>query len=157
MHWYHHRPVHEYHAEQMSRGDRVADRLAAFGGSWRFIGLFAGFLMLWMGSNTLLVWLTGRAPDAMPFIFLNLILSCLAAIQAPVIMMSQNRQESRDRLRSEADFAINRTAEEEIRELHVLNQSQLAILKRLDQNDTQHAEMLAAIHQLAAQRGPTDD
>ena len=97
-------------------GQRVADKIASFGGSWTFILLFFSFLFLWMLVN---VWLLAARPfDPYPFILLNLILSCLAAIQAPIIMMSQNRQEEKDRQRSEHDYKINLKAEIEIRLLH---------------------------------------
>jgi len=101
---------------QLTAGERMADKLADFGGSWRFIGIFAGVMFLWIAFNSSL--LIMRPFDPYPYIFLNLILSCLAAIQAPIIMMSQNRQESRDRLRSEHDYRINLKAELEIRNLH---------------------------------------
>ena len=81
--------------QQISLGDRLADKLADFGGSWRFIGIFTGVLLLWILANTIL--LLENAFDPYPYILLNLVLSCLAAIQAPVIMMSQNRQEAKDR------------------------------------------------------------
>lgn len=97
-------------------GGRISDWIAAFGGSWRFIGLFAMVLAGWILINAVV--LTKAAFDPYPFIFLNLILSCVAAIQAPVIMMSQNRQEARDRLRSQGDYRINLKAELEIRQLH---------------------------------------
>jgi len=96
--------------------ERVSDRMAAFGGSWRFIGIFAGVLVLWIAVNS---WVLLQRPfDPYPFILLNLVLSCLAAIQAPIIMMSQNRQEAKDRLRSEHDYQVNLKAELEIRQLH---------------------------------------
>ncbi len=97
-------------------GERVADQIARFGGSWHFILSFGAFLLLWLLANTLL-W-TLHPPDPYPFILLNLILSCIAALQAPVIMMSQNRQEARDRKRAEQDYQINLKAELEIRHLH---------------------------------------
>lgn len=94
-------------------GDRMADRIATFGGSWTFILLFFSFLLIWMAIN---IWLLASKPfDPYPFILLNLILSCLAAIQAPIIMMSQNRQESKDRKRAENDYQINLKAELEIK------------------------------------------
>ncbi|HLK15672.1 MAG TPA: DUF1003 domain-containing protein [Fimbriimonadaceae bacterium] len=99
-----------------TRGEKIADKVAAFGGSWTFIILFGVLLLLWMGVNT--TFLLAKPFDPFPYIFLNLILSCLAAIQAPVIMMSQNRQESRDRLRSENDFQTNLKAELEIRHIN---------------------------------------
>lgn len=101
---------------QLTLGQRSADRIAEFGGSWRFIILFFVILVLWISAN---VWLLGKQPfDPYPLILLNLILSCLAAIQAPIIMMSQNRVEQKDRLRSENDFKINLKAELEIKLLH---------------------------------------
>jgi uncharacterized membrane protein len=97
-------------------GERLADRIAAFGGSWMFLILFALFLALWICLNAFVLY--ARPPDPYPYILLNLILSCLAAIQAPIIMMSQNRQEAKDRLRSEHDYQVNLKAELEIRHLH---------------------------------------
>lgn len=102
--------------EKFSFGERLSDRIASFGGSWPFITLFFTFLFTWMGINVFL--LATRAFDPYPFILLNLVLSCLAAIQAPIIMMSQNRQEARDRIRAEHDYKINLKAELEIRLLH---------------------------------------
>lgn len=101
---------------QRTFGERLADKIAEFGGSWAFILSFGGFLALWILCNTI-VW-AAHPPDPYPFIFLNLILSCIAAIQAPVIMMSQNRQETRDRQRAEQDYKVNLKAELEIRHLH---------------------------------------
>lgn len=92
---------------------RLADKIAEFGGSWVFIITFFSFILVWMIIN---IWiLTSRAFDPFPFILLNLILSCLAAIQAPIIMMSQNRKEQKDRKRSEYDYKINLKAELEIK------------------------------------------
>lgn len=93
--------------------DRLADRIAAFGGSWRFILIFVGLLIAWVSVNTFL--LLTKPVDPFPFVLLNLALSCIAALQAPVIMMSQNRQEEKDRLRSQNDYLINLKAELEIR------------------------------------------
>lgn len=102
--------------QRRSFGERLADKIATFGGSWTFLICFGVFLIIWIGMNSLaLLW---RPIDPYPFIFLNLILSCLAAIQAPVIMMSQNRQEAKDRIRSQHDYQINLKAELEIRHLH---------------------------------------
>ena len=98
-----------------SLGERLADMMAAFGGSWTFIGLFAVVMAAWIALNTLA---TTKPPDPYPFILLNLLLSCLAALQAPIIMMSQKRQEARDRLRSQSDYKVNLKAELEIRHLH---------------------------------------
>jgi CRP/FNR family cyclic AMP-dependent transcriptional regulator len=100
--------------EEMTFGERLADEVAKFGGSWTFILLFALVLAAYATTNVIL---RGRAWDPYPFILLNLFLSMLAAIQAPVIMMSQNRQDSRDRVRSELDFEVNRRAEMEIQAL----------------------------------------
>jgi uncharacterized membrane protein len=99
-----------------SLGQRLADRIASFGGSWTFIVIFGVFLIFWIALNSVvLLW---HPVDPYPFILLNLLLSCLAAIQAPIIMMSQNRQEARDRLRAENDYQVNLKAELEIRHLH---------------------------------------
>ena len=100
--------------EDMSFGERIADRVASFGGSWTFIITFALAITIYTAINIVL---RGNAWDPYPFILLNLFLSMLAAIQAPVIMMSQNRQDTKDRLRSELDFDVNRRAESEIQGL----------------------------------------
>ena len=97
-------------------GERVSDKIAAFGGSWTFIIAFFSFILIWILINIVLI--ISKPFDPYPFILLNLILSCLAAIQAPIIMMSQNRQEMKDRLRSEHDYKINLKAELEIRLLN---------------------------------------
>jgi uncharacterized membrane protein len=102
--------------EKRTLGERLADRLASFGGSWKFIIIFAAVLLVWIAFNSFLI--ATRRFDPFPFILLNLVLSCLAAIQAPVIMMSQNRQEAKDRLRAQHDYQINLKAEIEIRSLH---------------------------------------
>jgi uncharacterized membrane protein len=102
--------------QQLSLGEKLADKLAYFGGSWKFIGTFGALLFLWIIVNTAVV--LDKPFDPYPYIFLNLVLSCLAAIQAPLIMMSQNRQESKDRLRAEHDYRVNLKAELEIRHLH---------------------------------------
>jgi CRP/FNR family cyclic AMP-dependent transcriptional regulator len=108
------RNVNEIIDEEMTFGNRVADEVAKFGGSWTFIILFGVVLMIYAGTNIVL---KGRAWDPYPFILLNLFLSMLAAIQAPVIMMSQNRQDTKDRLRGELDYEVNRRAESEIQGL----------------------------------------
>ena len=97
-------------------GQRLADHVATFGGSWTFIIAFGVFLFIWIITNVFV--LVSRPFDPYPFIFLNLILSCIAALQAPVIMMSQNRQEEKDRTRAKKDYMINLKAELEIRMLH---------------------------------------
>ena len=110
-------------------GERVADRVAEFGGSWSFILIFLGFMLVWIVLNTIQIW---KAPfDPFPYILLNLILSCLAALQAPVIMMSQNRQETKDRERAKMDYEINQKAEAEILTLH----------KKLDHLSEEHSKL----------------
>lgn len=99
--------------EDLTTGQRLADRVASFGGSWKFIISFAVFITFWIGVNAL-----AYAFDAYPFILLNLILSCVAALQAPIIMMSQNRQEEKDRSRAKKDYMINLKSELEIRMVH---------------------------------------
>ena len=108
-------PVEDFQSG-LTLGQRVADRIAAIGGSWKFINSFGIALFVWIGINTVV--LATRPFDPYPFILLNLVLSCLAAIQAPVIMMSQNRQEARDRLHAQRDYQVNLKAELEIRHLH---------------------------------------
>ena len=108
--------IEEDYQDQRTLGDRVADVVAAFGGSWTFIISFCLFLVVWMGVNLLLG--EKSAFDVYPFILLNLILSTIAALQAPVIMMSQRRQEAKDRLRALNDYKVNLKAELEIRHLH---------------------------------------
>jgi len=97
-------------------GQKIADKVASFGGSWTFIIAFGIFILIWIGSN--IYFLANKGFDPYPFILLNLILSCLAALQAPVIMMSQNRQEEKDRERAKNDYMINLKSELEIRMLH---------------------------------------
>jgi uncharacterized membrane protein len=101
---------------KLTFGQRVADKIAEVGGSWTFILGFGVLLLIWICINTVL--LATRAFDPYPFILLNLVLSCIAALQAPVIMMSQNRQEQRDRTHAENDYKVNLKAELEIRHLH---------------------------------------
>ena len=101
---------------KLTFGERLSDRIAEFGGSWKFLILFGIVLAVWIIVNGIM--LATRAFDPYPFILMNLILSCLAAIQAPIIMMTQNRSEARDRLRAENDYKVNLKAELEIRHLH---------------------------------------
>ncbi|MGA8140377.1 MAG: DUF1003 domain-containing protein, partial [Desulfobaccales bacterium] len=110
------RNINKEFESRLTTGERMADRLADFGGSWTFITIFIVVCVSWMAINTAV--LLAKAFDPYPYILLNLVLSCLAAIQAPVILMSQNRQEAKDRLRSEHDYEINMKAEIEIRKLH---------------------------------------
>ncbi len=108
--------VEEEYEDQRTTGEKLSDQLAAFGGSWAFLSVFFAFLIMWMAFN---IYQGAQAAfDAYPFILLNLILSTIAAIQAPIIMMSQRRVEEKDRLRSENDYKVNLKAELEIRHLH---------------------------------------
>ena len=102
--------------KELTFGEKLSDTIAEFGGSWTFIIVFGVILMVWVGLNSFV--LATRAFDPYPYILMNLVLSALAALQAPVIMMSQNRSEARDRLRGENDYKINLKAELEIRHLH---------------------------------------
>jgi uncharacterized membrane protein len=102
--------------DRLTFGERIADRVATFGGSWTFIGSFGLIMLVWVLLNTVL--LASHPFDVYPFILLNLFLSMLAALQAPVIMMSQNRQASKDRLKADLDYQINLKAELEIAQLH---------------------------------------
>ena len=100
----------------LTPGQRIADKVATFGGSWTFIISFGVFIFIWISVN--IHWLANKGFDPYPFVLLNLILSCMAGLQAPVIMMSQNRQEEKDRDRSKKDYMINLKSELEIRTLH---------------------------------------
>lgn len=138
----------ERSGDDRSFGERVADNVARFGGSWTFIASFGLFLALWVVSN---VWLLRTHPfDPYPFIFLNLLLSMLAALQAPVIMMSQNRQAARDRAAAEHDYAVNLKAELEIMALHdKLDQLRDAQLARIV---AEQGEQIALLRQLLEAR-----
>ncbi len=128
-----------------SLGERAADQVASFGGTWAFLGLFLVVLVVWMAANS--AFLLGRgAFDPYPFIFLNLILSCVAAMQAPIIMMSQRRAETRDRATAENDYKINLKAELEIRALH----------DKLDRQILHQWERLSAIQTLLIAALETD-
>ena len=121
---------------QRTFGERLSDHLASFGGSWTFIIIFFVILVAWMAFNAVLI--EQDRFDPYPYILLNLVLSCLAAIQAPIIMMSQKRQEAKDRLRSENDYRVNLKAELEIRHLH----------EKIDHILTRQWERLAEIQQI---------
>jgi uncharacterized membrane protein len=108
--------INKSYSENLSIGDKISDMVAMFGGSWIFIISFFVILFSWIILNS--VFLLNKAFDPYPFILLNLVLSCIAAIQAPIIMMSQNRQETKDRIRSENDYKVNLKSEIEIRTLH---------------------------------------
>ena len=135
--------------KQYTFGQRVADKVASFGGSWTFIILFGGILLIWIGLNSFVLIYSNKAFDPYPYILLNLVLSMLAAIQAPIIMMSQNRQAAKDRADAENDYEVNLKAELEIMALHekidsmrqrqleqllLLQQNQLDMIKKLIEN-----------------------
>ncbi|CAO4147543.1 DUF1003 domain-containing protein [Methylorubrum thiocyanatum] len=128
--------IEEDYDEHRSFGEQVSDGLAAFGGSWAFLISFALVLVAWMAVNVTMGEL--KAFDPYPFILLNLVLSCLAAIQAPIIMMSQSRQDKKDRLRSNNDYRVNLKAELEIRHLH----------EKMDHLVTKQWQRLAEIQQI---------
>jgi uncharacterized membrane protein len=130
------RNIDQEFSTKLTIGDRISDRVAAIGGSWAFIIGFGVVLVVWITINSIM--LLAKPFDPFPFILLNLVLSCVAAIQAPVIMMSQNRQEAKDRMRSEHDYQVNLKAEIEIRLLHV----------KLDQLLTHQWQRLLEIQQL---------
>ncbi len=109
--------VSKEYSSALTFGQKLSDRISAFGGSWKFINSFLIVLISWIILNSFI--LINNKFDPYPFILLNLVLSCIAALQAPVIMMSQNRQEARDRMRSENDYKINLKSELEIRQLHL--------------------------------------
>jgi uncharacterized membrane protein len=112
------RNVNSVLEERQTFGERLADRVAQLGGSWTFIAVFTGMLIAWVVVNTVVLTRFGGGFDPYPYIFLNLILSMVAALQAPVILMSQNRQATRDRLAASLDYEINLKAEVEIMALH---------------------------------------
>ncbi|WP_342360317.1 DUF1003 domain-containing protein [Terrarubrum flagellatum] len=134
--------------ERRTFGERAADLVAQFGGSWSFIIAFAAFAFIWMGIN--LVWASATF-DPYPFILLNLVLSCLAAIQAPIIMMSQGRKEAKDRLRAQSDYRVNLKAELEIRHLH--EKIDHMLLKQWDRLAEIQKIQLDLLQELAESRG----
>ncbi|MBP6441607.1 MAG: DUF1003 domain-containing protein [Sphingorhabdus sp.] len=134
LHHIHHvqrtsRDVGDIVDEQATFGERLSDKVAAVGGSWKFIMVFAAVLLGWMLLNTEILGKLGKAFDPYPFIFLNLMLSTVAAIQAPIIMMSQNRQSSKDRIAAAHDYEVNLRAELEIMRLHAKIDALLEIIK----------------------------
>lgn len=128
--------INDSHVNSFSKGDIMSDRLAAYAGSWKFIITFMLILVAWILVNILML---GRSFDPYPFILLNLVLSCTAAIQAPILMMSQNRQEAKDRIRSENDYIVNLKAEVLAEDLHKkinkLIENQELILEEIDKLD----------------------
>jgi CRP/FNR family cyclic AMP-dependent transcriptional regulator len=144
------RNVNEEQDKRMTIADRAADLIAEFGGSWKFIGAFMAFLLLWIFVNTWL--LREKGFDAFPYVFLNLVLAVVASMQAPIIMMSQNRQGSKDRLRADLDYQVNLKNEialtEVLRRLDVLESERLPLL---------FAEQNTRIAQLKAPSSMTSD
>jgi len=133
-------------------GELLADKVASFGGSWKFIILFFSFLLAWVVIN--IWWLHNKGFDPYPFILLNLFLSCIAAIQAPVIMMSQNRQEAKDRSRAEHDYKVNLKAEVEIRLLHEkIDHMLLHQNKRLPEIQKVQIELMENISKMIREKG----
>lgn len=133
--------ANELFAERLTFGDRLADRVATVGGSWSFIIGFSVFLVAWAALNTLV--LAEGAFDPFPYIFLNLMLSMLAALQAPVIMMSQNRQAAKDRLAARMDYETNLRSEAEIANLHAkvdVLMAELAVLVRMQSANSNTCE-----------------
>ena len=136
------RVAHEPREAALTFGERVADRVAAFGGSWPFIGIAIAAIAVWMLVNAAM----GKPFDPYPYILLNLVLSCLAALQAPVIMMSQNRQAARDRLDAQHDYEVNAKAELEIVALHEkLDELRDAKWGELMRVQTEQLELLARL------------
>jgi len=137
--------INEEYEKSLTVGDRISDRMAEFGGSWKFIIYFFLFLVVWIGINSVvLLW---HPFDPYPFILLNLMLSLLAAIQAPIIMMSQNRQEDRDRMRAENDYQVNLKAEMEVRIINEkLDQLLHQVISRFMETQQIQMEMLNEVH-----------
>ena len=137
------RDIHREFLDTRTLGERLADTIARFGGSWTFILLFLAFLVLWVVLNVEVLSAPRQSFDPYPFIFLNLLLSMVAALQAPIIMMAQNRQGARDRMEAANDYQVNLKAELEIQRLHekldTLRESQWVELVRMQQ---QQIEML---------------
>lgn len=136
--------ISEVEKDKRTLGEVWSDRIASFGGSWKFILIFGLVLALWIGANALF---KKTAFDPYPFILLNLVLSCLAALQAPIIMMSQNRQEAKDRTRAIQDYMVNVKSEIEIRNLHEkIDISIIDQYKHLCQIQQKQIEMLEEIN-----------
>ncbi len=131
------RQIHREMEERQTFGERLSDRIAAWGGSWLFLGLFFVFLFGWIALNS---WALIRRPfDPYPYILLNLVLSTLAAVQAPVILMSQNRQAAKDRLQAAHDYEVNLKAEIEILQLHEKIDRMASVLEELDAGRRRHS------------------
>ena len=149
------RNAHDEYLASRTTGERLADRIAAFGGSWTFILLFFGVLLAWTGLNTVVLARRAGAFDPYPYVFLNLMLSMLAALQAPVIMMSQNRQAEHDRVDAAHDYEVNLKAEIEIMALHEkldeLRHEQILVMR---EEIRQIAAEIARLHAKTPERAP---
>ncbi len=144
----------EFTATPSTRGQRAADAVASFGGSWTFVGLFAAALLAWVALNAALLASQGATFDPYPYILLNLFLSMLAAVQAPIILMSQNRQAQKDRLGAEHDYEVNLKAELEIMLLHdKLDELRQTQWQELLSMQSRQLELLSAL--LATQSAST--
>jgi uncharacterized membrane protein len=146
--------IDELFAQKTSRGQRVADTVARVGGSWAFVLSFMGVLLMWMAINT---WALGRSAfDPYPYILLNLVLSCVAALQAPIIMMSQNRTSKRDRMQADQDFRVNLKAELEVASLHdKLDHLLHTRWENLLEVQEEQIDLLRSLVDAAAPRDPT--
>ena len=135
--------VDKQEESKMSFGDHLADKISAIAGSWFFIALFISFLIIWIVLNTVLLNKNQRL-DEYPFILLNLLLSCISVLQAPIIMMSQNRQSEKDSLRNQNDYRIDLKSELILEELHdkieTINKQQKDIIRRLDRIEKSGSE-----------------
>ena len=142
------RNVNHAFEEQLTLGQRLADRMTAFGGSWVFIGCALAALFVWLVLNSLILKRMGKPFDPFPFILLNLVLSCVAALQAPIIMMSQNRHGAKDRMAAEHDYEVNLKAELEVLALHekvdALRETQWAELIELQRREIELLERIVA-------------
>jgi uncharacterized membrane protein len=130
--------------KKLTFGQRIADKVASFGGSWKFIITFGVFLALWIAFNSIAI--SSMRFDPFPFILMNLVLSCIAALQAPVIMMSQNRQEEKDRCRNENDYMVNLKSELQIRSLHEkIDLLELEEIRTIFETQKKQLELLQSI------------
>jgi uncharacterized membrane protein len=148
--------IAEEYAEKMTIGEKLADMIAEFGGSWKFIILFITIILVWMLVNTFFIYF--NVFDPYPFILLNLFLSCLAAMQAPVIMMSQNRQSAKDRLKMESDYQINLKSELQIRHINArLNHLMNFCWRHFNQIKENHEDMFEDLDFLKKFKGESSE
>lgn len=149
------RNVNHAFQQQETRGDRWADRVAGFGGSWTFITIFLSTLLVWILLNTIPLWRAHGAFDPYPYILLNLVLSMVAALQAPIILMSQNRQAARDRIAAGLDYEINLKAEIEIMALH--EKLDHILIENLEQIARTQQDQLQRLTELCEARAANKD